>query len=159
MDTSTLTVTDRLDDSVTAALTSAHYSDRIQPGVEWFTRLISPLTRHTADPSSPPSRLPMVVASAVPVMKEDQGTDVWETVKGVAEAYRPAAQLDQAPYPTQPQIPAPRGPETGSDGRSAGMNNMLLIFIPMLAVVLTVLLGLLVFLVAMLYMRRRRGIR
>lgn len=41
----------------------------------------------------------------------------------------------------------------------AGMSTMLLVFIPVMVVILTVLLGLVCFLVAVLYMRRRKGIR
>ncbi|ODN79536.1 hypothetical protein, variant [Cryptococcus amylolentus CBS 6039] len=55
-----------------------------------------------------------------------------------------------------PEIPNPSQPDGDSDG---GYSTVLLVFIPVLVVVLTVLLGLVVFLVAVLFMRRRRGIR
>jgi hypothetical protein len=166
MDTSTLSITDVVDaDLSPASLTAVQYSDRIQPGVEWLTRLISPLTRHTADPSSPPlSPVTMTSAVAVPLAKAME-VESWEggnavlEIEEVMRLYRADMEHDQVPYPSQPQIPAPREPSEGSGNQGSGMNNMLLIFIPMLAVVLTVLLGLLVFLVAMLYMKRRRGIR
>ena len=51
-------------------------------------------------------------------------------------------------------------PRTGTDGDAGrGVSTVLLIVIPVMVVVLTVLLGLIVFLVAVLYMRKKRGIR
>ena len=72
----------------------------------------------------------------------------------------PAAQQD--PWIGQPTYPARVEAGTGAgDGyeHGKGLNIVLLVFIPILAVVLTILLGLMVFLVAMLYMRRKRGIK
>lgn len=162
MDTSTLTVTDIPEmEPSTPSLTSAHYSDRIQPGVEWLTRLIAPLTRHTADPSSPPIQAAIPASSAIPVTMES-GTKKGssgqaELMAGIIK--QAASPLNQVPYPSQPQMPAPREPTGGSGNAGQGMNTMLLVFIPILAVLLTILLGLLVFLVSMLYMKRKRGIR
>jgi hypothetical protein len=62
----------------------------------------------------------------------------------------------QGQYPiSTPQ--APTTPRTGHD--SHGFSTVLLIFIPIIVVILTVLLGLVIFLVAVLYMRRRKGIQ
>jgi hypothetical protein len=164
MDTSTLSVTDLPGSDVASpSLTSALYPDRIQPGVEWFTRLISPLTRHTADPSSPPVSAPMAANSIGSVLEAvgvaDVGSEIKIAVLKQVEGNRQDQALEQVPYPSQPQIPAPREPTSGSGNQGTGMNNLLLVFIPMLAVILTVLLGLLVFLIVVLYMKRRRGIR
>lgn len=56
---------------------------------------------------------------------------------------------------TAPQVPST--PRTGHDNH--GFSTMLLIFIPIMVVILTVLIGLVIFLVAVLYMRRRKGIQ
>lgn len=61
---------------------------------------------------------------------------------------------DQFPN-TAPQVPTT--PRAGHD--SHGFSTMLLIFIPIMVVILTVLIGLVIFLVAVLYMRRRKGIQ
>lgn len=62
----------------------------------------------------------------------------------------------QGQYPiSTPQ--APTTPRTGHD--SHGFSTVLLIFIPIIVVILTVLLGLVIFLVAVLYIRRRKGIQ
>jgi hypothetical protein len=59
-------------------------------------------------------------------------------------------------YPiSTPQVPTM--PRTGHDAQ--GFSTVLLIFIPIIVVILTVLLGLVIFLVAVLYMRRRKGIQ
>lgn len=165
MDTSTLSVTDGPGSEVASpSLTSAHYSDRIQPGVEWFTRLISPLTRHIADPSSPPISAPIAASSLASASGETAGIkEIGSEFKMMAvkqaQGYLQDQPVEQVPYPSQPQVPSPREPTSGSGNQGGGMNNLLLVFIPMLAVVLTVLLGLLVFLIVVLYMKRRRGIR
>jgi len=62
--------------------------------------------------------------------------------------------MAQEPFPA-PEVPRPRQHEEGE----AGFSTMLLVFIPILVVVLTVLLGLVCFLAAVLYMRRKKGIR
>jgi hypothetical protein len=69
----------------------------------------------------------------------------------------PATGAQQDPWIGQPTYPA--RVETGDYEHGKGLNIVLLVFIPILAVVLTILLGLLVFLVAMLYMRKKRGIK
>ena len=61
---------------------------------------------------------------------------------------------DQYPI-SNPQEPTT--PRTGHD--SHGFSTVLLVFIPIIVVILTVLLGLVIFLVAVLYMRRRKGIQ
>jgi hypothetical protein len=61
---------------------------------------------------------------------------------------------DQYPI-SNPQEPTQ--PRTGHD--SHGFSTVLLVFIPIIVVILTVLLGLVIFLVAVLYMRRRKGIQ
>jgi len=61
---------------------------------------------------------------------------------------------DQYPI-SNPQQPTQ--PRTGHD--SHGFSTVLLVFIPIIVVILTVLLGLVIFLVAVLYMRRRKGIQ
>ncbi|WVQ98170.1 hypothetical protein IAU59_005292 [Kwoniella sp. CBS 9459] len=63
--------------------------------------------------------------------------------------------MEQEPWRPTPEVPQPHQPENGDTGYST----LLMIFIPVMVVVLTVLLGLVVFLVAVLYMRRRKGIR
>ncbi|WVF69681.1 hypothetical protein IAT40_004460 [Kwoniella sp. CBS 6097] len=63
--------------------------------------------------------------------------------------------MEQEPWRPTPEAPQPHTPENGDTGYST----ILMIFIPVMVVVLTVLLGLVVFLVAVLYMRRRKGIR
>ncbi|OCF33865.1 endosome protein [Kwoniella heveanensis BCC8398] len=63
--------------------------------------------------------------------------------------------MEQEPWRPTPEAPQPHTPESGDTGYST----ILMIFIPVMVVVLTVLLGLVVFLVAVLYMRRRKGIR
>nr|ODN89521.1 endosome protein [Cryptococcus depauperatus CBS 7841] len=65
-------------------------------------------------------------------------------------------QLTSYPWGSVTEIPNANPPEIDNDG---SYSSVLLIFIPVLVVVLTVLLGLVIFLVAILYMRRRRGIR
>ena len=62
----------------------------------------------------------------------------------------------QENFPPAPDVPRPQQPEPDGD---AGFSTMLLVFIPIMVVVLTVLLGLVCFLAAVLYMRRRKGIR
>nr|XP_019008380.1 endosome protein [Kwoniella pini CBS 10737]OCF47161.1 endosome protein [Kwoniella pini CBS 10737] len=58
------------------------------------------------------------------------------------------------------RMPTPQPTPNPSQGDGdSGYSTILLIFIPVMVVVLTVLLGLVVFLVAVLYMRRRKGIR
>jgi hypothetical protein len=59
----------------------------------------------------------------------------------------------QGQYP----ITTPTAPREGHD--SHGFSTVLLVFIPIIVVILTVLLGLVIFLVAVLYMRRRKGIQ
>ena len=70
------------------------------------------------------------------------------------------ASLRSTPAMAQEPFPAPDAPpqKPDSDGE-AGYSTMLLVFIPILVVVLTVLLGLVCFLAAVLYMRRKKGIR
>jgi hypothetical protein len=60
----------------------------------------------------------------------------------------------QAQYPI---ATGPTLPRAGHDNH--GYSTVLLIFIPIIVVILTVLLGLVIFLVAVLYMRRRKGIQ
>ncbi|KAK4686522.1 Ran-binding protein 9/10, partial [Tremellales sp. Uapishka_1] len=50
-------------------------------------------------------------------------------------------------------------PTDGHGNGNGGYSTLLLVFIPIMVVILTVLLGLLVFLMAILYLRRRKGIR
>ncbi|WWC86808.1 uncharacterized protein L201_001687 [Kwoniella dendrophila CBS 6074] len=61
------------------------------------------------------------------------------------------------------RMPSPQPTPNPNDGHTgnndSGYSTILLIFIPVMVVVLTVLLGLVVFLVAVLYMRRRKSIR
>lgn len=68
-----------------------------------------------------------------------------------------AAKQYQGPYPNI----APQVPDTPRAGHSTGhgFSTMLLIFVPIMVVILTVLIGLVIFLVAVLYMRRRKGIQ
>jgi hypothetical protein len=62
----------------------------------------------------------------------------------------------QGQYPiSTPQAPTTPRP----DHDSHGFSTVLLVFIPIIVVILTVLLGLVIFLVAVLYMRRRKGIQ
>jgi hypothetical protein len=63
------------------------------------------------------------------------------------------ASIEAEQYLPTPAIPAPRNDD------DQGISTLLLVFIPIMVVVLTLLLGLVIFLVAMLYMRRKRGIR
>jgi len=71
---------------------------------------------------------------------------------------RSTSVMIQEQFPIPPDLPhQPKQPEGDNDG--AGFSTMLLVFIPILVVVLTVLLGLVCFLAAVLYMRRRKGIR
>ena len=64
----------------------------------------------------------------------------------------------QGQFPnTAPQVPTT--PRTGTEHENHGFSTVLLIFIPVMVVILTVLIGLVVFLVAVLYMRRRKGIQ
>lgn len=64
----------------------------------------------------------------------------------------------QGQYPnTAPQVP--NTPRTGTGQVNHGFSTVLLIFIPVMVVILTVLIGLVIFLVAVLYMRRRKGIQ
>ncbi|KAK8847517.1 hypothetical protein IAR55_005375 [Kwoniella newhampshirensis] len=65
--------------------------------------------------------------------------------------------MGQAPWGGAPDIPQPRQPANGNG--EGGNSTLVLIFIPVMVVILTVLLGLVVFLIAVLYMRRRKGIR
>ena len=68
------------------------------------------------------------------------------------------AGAQQDPWVGQPTYP-PRVEAGDGYEHGKGLNIVLLVFIPILAVVLTILLGLMVFLVAMLYMRKKRGIK
>ncbi|EIW71170.1 hypothetical protein TREMEDRAFT_71079 [Tremella mesenterica DSM 1558] len=68
----------------------------------------------------------------------------------------PAQLPMQEQFPHPPEMPTPKQPDGDSN---QGFSTALLIFIPIMVVVLTVLLGLIVFLVAVLFMRKRRGIR
>ncbi|WVR04734.1 hypothetical protein IAU60_001745 [Kwoniella sp. DSM 27419] len=62
--------------------------------------------------------------------------------------------------PWSPPETTHQSPNNGSGHDSdGGFSTLLMIFIPVMVVVLTVLLGLVVFLVAVLYMRRKKGIR
>lgn len=64
----------------------------------------------------------------------------------------------QGQFPnTAPQVPTTPG--TGTEHENHGFSTVLLIFIPVMVVILTVLIGLVIFLVAVLYMRRRKGIQ
>ena len=54
-----------------------------------------------------------------------------------------------------PGIPLPHERE----GDQGAVSTMLLVFVPILVVVLTVLVGLIIFLIAVLFMKRRKGVR
>lgn len=62
-------------------------------------------------------------------------------------------QIPQQPLPGAPT------PEPRQDAPNDGFSTVLLIFIPIMVVILTVLLGLVVFLVTVLYLRRKKGIK
>lgn len=62
--------------------------------------------------------------------------------------------MDQDPW--HPDLPKPTQSDNDNGG---GVSALLLVFIPVLVVVLAVLVGMVVFLIAVLYMRRKRGIR
>jgi hypothetical protein len=125
MDTSTLSSTERYEYDSAILHTSSFISESPQPGPEWFTRLLSPLTNGHSKLQSA------------------------ETTRVMSKQY-------DGQYPiSTPQ--APTTPRTGHDNH--GFSTVLLIFIPIIVVILTVLLGLVIFLVAVLYMRRRKGIQ
>jgi hypothetical protein len=67
----------------------------------------------------------------------------------------------QMPQQPPPNVPTPDHPQnSGSTGSNdQGFSTILLIFIPIMVVVLTVLLGMVVFLVTVLYLRRKKGIK
>lgn len=169
-------------------LTSAIRAQSIQPGLEWFTRLLAPLTRHTssgvdqtsavtataptveAQPhasSAPQSSLPPPEPSRESALGIDSESMTFfmddnafrQAIQAVKVGEVPVAVTgaQQDPWVGQPTYPA--RVEAGDYEHGKGLNIVLLVFIPILAVVLTILLGLLVFLVAMLYMRKKRGIK
>jgi hypothetical protein len=135
MDTSTLTFPDDITLPNTVPQTSLLSHEAPKPiAAEWLTRLmsISPLTSsHLNPPESPQSTM--------------------------AHSYVYQNQ-DQYPVPQQPPQPG-SGSGTGRHGGDPGLSTLLLIFIPIMVVILTVLLGLVFFLVAVLFMRRRKGIK
>lgn len=109
--------------------TSAFVSEHPQPAAEWFTRLVSPLTDRQF-------RKPSAMSTSI-IDKQYQG---------------------QFPN-TAPQVPTTPRPGGGTGQENHGFSTVLLIFIPVMVVILTVLIGLVIFLVAVLYMRRRKGIQ
>lgn len=138
MDTSTPSHTDAPDIDLPASLTSALHVESAKPGLEWLTRLIAPLTGH----SSVASGTPGAASTAIPLL---------DAVKEPLVVMQDV----QQPWTGQPTI-VPARPQ---DGDGKGLNIVLLVFIPILAVVATLLLGMVVFLVVMLYLRKKRGIK
>lgn len=182
MDTSGMTPTGgEKEQSGPVSLTSAMRSQSIQPGLEWFTRLLAPLTRHTTlaiDHTSAVTATAPTVAQPIESTKQPLSApaaevdievdpesmtffmndeDLIRAIQAVKAGEVPATGAQQDPWIGQPTYPA--RVETGDYEHGKGLNIVLLVFIPILAVVLTILLGLLVFLVAMLYMRKKRGIK
>jgi len=130
MDTSTLSLTERTPRHGPATFQTSSLSRELpEPEPDWYTRFLSPLTHVYSKAPSPESTQIMSLSSSNKLQEQ---------------------------YPiSTPQ--APTTPRTGHD--SHGFSTVLLVFIPIIVVILTVLLGLVIFLVAVLYMRRRKGIQ
>jgi hypothetical protein len=160
---------------IQAIQTSGVVSESLKPGNnDWFTRFISPLTRSSGSSSSSSSfsgstvslaqsahhpgttsstidvevlvRLESVAADALLIETSDPILLDHDT------AGRGVIGNMQQGYST---LPAQR--IALDDGRQ-GVSTLLLVFLPILVVVLTVLIGLICFLVAVLLMKRRKGV-
>jgi hypothetical protein len=145
MDTSTLTSTES-EAMADLPLTSSPYSDIPQPAAEWFTRLISPLTHvysSAASPSATNSVDSVVMLSPIAPGDMDNAGNGFVGIGG---------EVGSKPFASAP-IPHPQIDDDPGD------STVLLVLIPILAVIFTILIGLVVFLIAMLYMRKKRGIR
>ena len=157
MDTSTLSFTDQPLDY--ADRTSTLHLESAQPPPQWFTKLISPLTSHRAVVQPPESTPQALVPQADPLPELPAVEPSQELASVVLEKVIMWEEHEEAVVLARPIAwdPSPNPPS--NSGRQNGMSAVLLVFIPVLVVVLTVLVGLVCFLAAVLFMRRRRGIR
>lgn len=134
MDTQRLSYDDTI--PPTAILTTTLLSEKIVPGAgEWLTRLIS---RTHSQATLIPESTPLPLA---PYVEDDTSTGMGQLVE----------QEFEMEYP--PNIPQRITME------QKGISTLLLVFIPVLVVILTVLIGLICFLVAVILMRRKKGVR
>ena len=185
MDTSTLSITEDRSREDQVPHTSSLRREPLQPGAEWFTRLLSPLTSHRSV-ESPRSTIAVSTGRSVEVVEELLVSIKPDRQEGLVMMSQPGGSQDWRDLTIDIGTPADEKgllgfdpyalaregmfpPSTGwhleiLDGDEGGgmdtpMSTVLLVLIPVLVIVLTVLVGMTCFLVAVLFMRRRRGIR
>lgn len=87
-------------------------------------------------------------------LRISKATKLFYQFRTTTYSRNPPFKMDQDPW--HPDLPKPTQSDNDNGG---GVSTLLLVFIPVLVVVLAVLVGMVVFLIAVLYMRRKRGIR
>lgn len=109
--------------------------------------MISPLTHVYSSAASPSATNLAMLSPMAPVDNDNIGSGFDVGAGAGVGGERGSKPFASAPIP-HPQIDDDSGDST-----------VLLVLIPILAVIFTILIGLVVFLIAMLYMRKKRGIR